>query len=172
MKFKFLCITAATCLTVSLAHATPEYDKKMSEYQVHLKQMKTDTDDIIAAYERLDKSSQACLDAIEADKKSAGPCMLMRKDDQDFKHKYKEFQTYNRIRKVPKFERKLQGMMEREMFSLPKKEAAMLFKTHMDGKTARQEHITKLGEMIYSTIDKYNSLSDDRLEKIKNLKKK
>ncbi len=171
MKFKFLFIAATVFLAANTAQATPEYDEKMEKYQAHLKDMRAEAAKLDNLVSRFDESSKACLNDLEAGGKGL-VCMHMKKDKMDFEYEYKTFKTYNRIRKVPKFERALQGMMEREMFRLPKAEAAELFKTHMSGKSNRQADISNLGEKVYSAIERFNTLSDERLDRINDLKKK
>lgn len=172
MHLRFLTIAAAATLFAQSVMANPDYDKKMDEYMAHLKDMQIEADQLAHLADRFDKSSKACLDDLEAGNKGL-VCMHMKKDKMDFEYEYKKFTTYNRIRKVSKFEVALQGMMEREMFSLQDKaKANEMFKSHMDAKSERQSDITKLGEQVYGAIERYNKLADERLERINELKKK
>ncbi|WP_417819754.1 hypothetical protein [Terasakiella sp.] len=171
MKKQVFCLAAAGCFLATVAHADPAYDKKLGEYMVHLQEMQAEADRMKGLVVQFDKTSQACLDELQAGK-PAKICIVMQKDKMDFVYEHKKFRSYNRIRKVPKFERALQDMMQMEMFSLPKEDANYLFKTHMDAKDNRQQRITAIGEQIYGAIDRFNAISDERLTKIKELKKK
>jgi len=88
----------------------------------------------------------------------------------DYKLEYTSLTTYNRVKKVPKFERALQEMIQMEVFRLPKEEANALYKRHIEAKTKRQENIAELGKQIYSTVDFFNGEIDNRLDEIEDLK--
>jgi hypothetical protein len=171
MKKQFLSIAAAGCMIASVAQADPAYDKKLGAYMVHLQEMQAEANLMEARVDQFDQSSKACLEELEAGKPGK-ICIVMKKDKMDFEHEHKKFKTYNRVRKVPKYERALQDMMQMEMFSLPKAEANDLFKTHMDAKDMRQARITAIGQQVYGAIERFNKISDERLDKIAHLQKK
>jgi len=162
-------MVAVATLFAATAQADPAYDKKLGEYMVHLKTMQTDANRLVGLMKQFDKTSQACLEALEAGKPGK-ICIVMKKDKMDFEYEHRKFKTYNRIRKVPKFERALQDMMQMEMFSLPKDEANALFKTHMDAKSERQEKLNVMGQKAYDAIEKFTKIVDERLPRIKELK--
>jgi len=162
-------MVAVATLFATTAQADPAYEKKLGEYMVHLKTMQTDANRLVGLVEQFDKTSQACLDALEAGKPGK-ICIVMKKDKMDFEYEHRKFKTYNRIRKVPKFERALQDMMQMEMFSLPKEEANTLFKTHMDAKSERQEKLNAMGQKAYGAIEKFTKIVDERLSQIEKLK--
>lgn len=170
MKFKFLSTAIAACLCANIANADPAYDKKLGDYMIHLSAMQQEGLRLKELVDQFDESSQACLDELQAGKPGK-VCILVKKDKLDFEYEYRSFKTYNRIRKVPKFERALQDMMQMEMFRLPKPDAKKLYKTHTEAKTARQEKITKIGKQVYGDIDRFNMISKERLEIIADLKK-
>lgn len=171
MRLKLLSLGIAFCLSGPAFAGEDLYEEELVKYEAHLNDMKGEVDRLITNINFADQASIGCLKELKAGHKKPSICDGILGYVAAYKYEYKSIKSYNRVRKIPRYEGNLRNLLQRQVSASGKDEGKRLYLSHEKRKQARQERLSLFGKNIQSSVELYQEITGERMDEIADLRK-
>lgn len=170
MRLKLLSLGLALCLSTPALADQATYNEVSAAYDAHLDDMQAEVTRLENNIKFADDAAAECLAELKTLKKASPVCDAITGYIAAYKYEYKTIKSYNRVRKVPRFEGNLRNLLQRQIAGTTKEEGKQLYLDHEAAKNARQERLTSFGQSIQHTVELYQEITDERMDEIDDLR--
>ena len=170
MRLKLLSLGLALCLSAPALADQTAYNEVSAAYDAHLNDMQAEITRLETNIKFADDAAKECLAELKATKKASPVCDAIKGYIAAYKYEYKTIKSYNRVRKIPRYEGNLRNLLQRLIAGATKEEGKQLYLNHEAAKAARQERLSSFGQSIQHTVDLYQEITDDRMDEIDDLR--
>lgn len=170
MKLKLLSLGLAVCLSAPAFADQATYNEVTVTYDKHLDDMRDEIKRLATNIKLADDASNECLASLKTTQKATPICGAIKGYLGAYEYEYKSIKSYNRVRKIPRYEANLQNLLQRQLAGASKIEGKKLYLDHEMSRQARQERLSAFGQSIQTTVELYKEISDDRMDEIDDLR--